>query len=207
MTTTNSYSRQPTKLDYASPTQFKFNIIKLPKVEYFCTAINIPGVTINFVEQQTPLKDIPMPGEKLKYGDLQMSFIVDENLENYQEIHGWLVGLGFPDGYSDNDTLMQAGKDRFPTSKSEVSREIGKIRYPAPSQGAAMSDATLLILTNKNNPVVEVRFKDVFPISLGGLQYNQQATDVNYLTVDVVFKYCIYNFASINSPTLTKVTT
>ena len=102
---------------------------------------------------------------------------------------------------------MQAGKDRFPTSKSSVSNEIGKIRYPAPSQGAALSDATLLVLTNKNNPVVEVRFKDVFPISLGGLQYNQQATDVNYLTVDVVFKYSIYNFANVNSPTTTKITT
>jgi hypothetical protein len=176
MTVTNALSRQPTKLDYASPTQFKFNIIKLPKVEYFCTAVNIPGISINYVEQQTPLKDIPHPGEKLKYGDLQMTFIVDENLENFQEIHGWLVGLGFPDGYSDYNTLLEAGKDRFPTSKSSVSNELGKIRYPAPSQGAALSDATLLVLTNKNNPVVEVRFKDVFPISLGGLQYNQQAT-------------------------------
>ncbi len=35
MTTTNSYNRQPTKLDYASPTQFKFSVIKLPKVDIF----------------------------------------------------------------------------------------------------------------------------------------------------------------------------
>ena len=35
MTTTNSLTRQPTKLDYASPTQFKFSILKLPKVEFF----------------------------------------------------------------------------------------------------------------------------------------------------------------------------
>jgi hypothetical protein len=55
--------------------------------------------------------------------------------------------------------------------------------------------------------VVEVRFKDLFPISLGGLQYNQQATDVNYLTVDVVFKYSIYNFANVNASTVTKITT
>ena len=41
MTTTNSYNRQPTKLDYASPTQFKFGIIKLPKVEYFLSLIHI----------------------------------------------------------------------------------------------------------------------------------------------------------------------
>ena len=207
MVTTTALQRQPTKLDYASPTQFKFNIIKLPKVEYFCTAVNIPGISINYVEQQTPLKDIPHPGEKLKYADLQMSFIVDENLENFQEIHGWLYGLGFPDGYSDYKALMDAGKDRFPTSKSSVSNELGVIRYPAPSQGAALSDATLMVLTNKNNPVVEVRFKDIFPISLGGLQYNQQATDVTYLTCDVVFKYSIYRFANIGSSTETTVTT
>jgi hypothetical protein len=206
MTVTNSYSRQPTKLDYASPTQFKFNVIKLPKVEYFCTSVNIPGIAINYIEQQTPLKDIPHPGEKLKYNDLQMSFIVDENLENYQEIHGWLVGLGFPDGYSDYNTLLEAGKDRFPTSKSSVSSELGKIRYPAPSQGAALSDATLMVLTNKNNPVVEVRFKDIFPISLSNLEYNQQATDINYLTAQVTFKYSIYNFASINKTEVTVTT-
>jgi hypothetical protein len=206
MTVTNSYLRQPTKLDYASPTQFKFNVIKLPKVEYFCTSVNIPGISINYVEQQTPLKDIPHPGEKLKYSDLQMSFIVDENLENYQEIHGWLVGLGFPDDHSDYNTLIEAGKDRFPTSKSNVSNELGKIRYPAPSQGAALSDATLMVLTNKNNPVVEVRFKDIFPISLSNLEYNQQATDINYLTAQVTFKYSIYNFASINKKEVTVTT-
>lgn len=207
MTIINSAARQPTKIDYASPTQFKFNIIKLPKVEYFCTSVNIPGIAINYVEQQTPLKDIPHPGEKLKYNDLTVSFIVDENLENYQEIHGWLVGLGFPDSHADYNTLIQAGKDRFPTSKSSVSNEIGKIRYPAPAQGAAFSDATLMVLTNKNNPVVEVRFKDVFPISLSNLEYNQQATDINYLTAQVTFKYSIYNFANVGSSSSTTVVT
>ena len=46
MTVTNSLTRQPTKLDYASPTQFKFSILKLPKVEYFCTSVNIPGINL-----------------------------------------------------------------------------------------------------------------------------------------------------------------
>ena len=51
-------SRQPTKLDYASPTQFKFNILKLPKTEYFCTAVNIPGISLAGTPvQQTMLKD------------------------------------------------------------------------------------------------------------------------------------------------------
>ena len=64
MTTTNANSRQPTKLDYASPTQFRFSIIKLPKVEYFATAANIPGITLGQANQPTPLKDIPIPGDK-----------------------------------------------------------------------------------------------------------------------------------------------
>ena len=31
------YGRQPTELDYADPTKFKFSITKLPKVEFFTT--------------------------------------------------------------------------------------------------------------------------------------------------------------------------
>jgi hypothetical protein len=192
MTTINSYSRQPTKLDYASPTQFKFNILKLPTVEYFCTAINIPGVSLSVLQQTTPLKDIPVPGEKLTYADLTMSFLVDENLSNYQEIHGWLTGLGFPRDNIQFTNLVNAGSDRFPVG--------------ATNTGSTLSDATLLILTNKNNPITEVRFSDLFPVALSGLQYNQQLTDINYLTAEVTFKYKIYEFANVGSSTTNEVT-
>ena len=30
-----------------------------------------------------------------------MTFLVDENLENFQEIHGWMRGLGFPESYTE----------------------------------------------------------------------------------------------------------
>jgi hypothetical protein len=200
MTTTNSYNRQPTKLDYADPTKFKFNIIKLPKVEYFCTAINLPGVSLadNYT-QPTPFRDIPLPGEKLSYENLVMTFLVDENLENYQEIHGWLRGLGFPGGYAEFKTLLDAGVDRFPTSKNSVLGDAGRSKFAAPNQGGLFSDATLTILTSKNNAVVEVRFSDVFPISLSGLQYTQQANDTDYLTATVTFNYKLYDFANTNA--------
>ena len=38
----NSISRQPTKLDHLSPTQFRFVINQLPKVEFFNISANIP---------------------------------------------------------------------------------------------------------------------------------------------------------------------
>ena len=198
MTTTNTYSRQPSKQDYADPTKFKFSIIKLPKVEYFCTQVNLPGISISDnYSQPTPFRDIPLPGEKLRYEPLSVTFLVDENLENYQEIHGWLRGLGFPGGHEEFKTLLAGGSDRFPTSKDK-----GK----SPNQGGIFSDATLNILTSKNNPVTEVRFNDCFPISLSSLQYNQQATDTDYLTATVTFEYKLYDFASSNASRTTITT-
>ena len=202
MTTINSYARQPTKTDYASPTQFKFSILKLPKVEYFCTQVNLPGITLGgTLEQKTPLKDIPLPGDKLTYDPLSMTFLVDENLENFQEIHGWLVGLGFPRDYSEFRNLLSSGNDRFPTKTQSVSTEIGKVKYGTSNVGGTYSDATLTILTSKNNPQLEVRFRDVYPTALTGLTYSQQATDVDYLTATVSFNYSIYDFASVGAST------
>ena len=40
-TETSPLNRQPTKLDYSSPTQFRFLINQLPKVQYFTVSVNI----------------------------------------------------------------------------------------------------------------------------------------------------------------------
>ena len=197
MTTTNAYSRQPTKFDYASPTQFKFQLLKLPKVEYFCTSVNIPGVSLSNVDIATPLKSIPVPGTILDYGDLEMSFLVDENLENYREIHGWLTGLGFPRDHTQAKTLLDAAKDRFPTGgKSDAVTDAGKVTGSPMPLGPVFSDATLNVLTSKNTANIEVRFSDMFPVALSGLNFNQQANDVDYLSASVTMKYKIYEFAT-----------
>ena len=41
-------------------------------------------------------------------------------------------------------------------------------------------DATLTVMTSKNNPIMEVRFSDLYPVSLGALQFDQQLTDTTY---------------------------
>ena len=88
--------RQPDKLDYASPTQFRFGINQLPKVEFFTTACNLPGINLGQYEYGTPFKNIPIAGDKLTYEQLNITFIVDEFLENYRTLHEWMVGIGFP---------------------------------------------------------------------------------------------------------------
>ena len=207
MTTTNAYSRQPTKFDYASPTQFKFQLTKLPKVEYFTTACNIPGISLSSALQPTPLKDIPLPGDTVEFNDLEITFLVDENLENYREIHGWMYGIGFPKDRKQYSALVDANKDRFPTTgKDSQTHDAGKVKYGAMPIGPIFSDATLNVLTSKNTANIEVRFSDVFPTALSGLNFDQQADDVNYLSATVTFKYKIYEFALKGKQTTTTVT-
>ena len=207
MTTTNALSRQPPKLDLAAPTQFKFNIIKLPKVEYFCTAANIPGVNLSEIKQMTPLADIPVPGEKITFGDLEVTFMVDENLENFREIHGWLMGLGFPKSRTQFKDIVNAGADRFPLQgASQKETDPGKVTGGPVPMGPVFSDATLNVLSSKNRSNIEVRFNDVFPVALTGLNFNQQADDVQYLQATVTFKYKLYEFAVKSGQVSTTVT-
>lgn len=197
MTTINSISRQPTQQDYASPSQFKFSIAKLPKVEFFCTEINIPGINLGNATQLTTLRDIPLPGTKLEFGDLSLTFLVDEKFDNFEEIYTWLRSLGFPADHSEYANLVEAGRDRFPTQGKElsgVSKFAGR-EGTAVNVGATLSDATLSILSAKNNVIKEVRFTDIFPTGLSGVGFSTQATDVQYLTSTVNFKYTLYDFA------------
>ena len=195
MATETTFSRQPTKLDYSSPTQFRFLINQLPKVEYFTTEANIPGITLSEGQYNTPLKNIPILGDKIEYEDLSITFIVDENLENYIEMHTWLTGIGFPKDRKQFSEFRGVTSNMSVKTRGE-SNDIGDVRASTPEL-AMTSDATMTILTNKNNPVVECRFRDVFPTSLSGLSYSQNQTDVEYLTASVDFKYTIYEIITL----------
>ena len=194
MTTAQSpIARQPDKLDYASPTQFRFGINQLPKVEFFTINANLPGIDSTAIDFSNPFKNIPIMGEKLTYANLEITFIVDEYLENYQSLHNWMTGIGFPSDRSefrthrDVTSIAPAG-GRTPSVDIVGSATPDKAMY---------SDAFLMILSNKNNPVLNVVFQNVFPISLGALEFTQGATDVEYMTTSATFAYQIYKFESV----------
>ena len=195
VTETSPLNRQPTKLDYTSPTQFRFLINQLPKVQYFTVSANVPGITLGDATYATPLKDIPLPGEKLTYDDLNITFIVDENLENYIEIHNWLASLGFPKNREQFKTHRSATSN-LPKATVGTRGDIGDVK-PITSDSPMFSDSVLTVLSNKNNPVVECRFEDCFPTSLSSLDYSQNQTDVEYLTAEVTFKYKIYEIKTL----------
>jgi hypothetical protein len=162
-----------------SPVGFKLSISKIPKVDFFSNSTAIPGINLGVAIQSTYLKDIPVPGDKLTYDDLSLEFFVDENLENYLEVHNWLRGLGYPNNIG--EFMDFKSKDEyFPNTSSKNSFN-------------EYSDAKLTIYNSNFNPIIDVHFKDIFPVSLSSIKFEAKSTDINYVIAEVVFKYSIYD--------------
>ena len=195
MATSRTIDRQPTKLDYASPTQFRFGINQLPKVEFFTVAANVPSINMGSAIFPTPFKDIPVMGDKLTYENLSISFIVDEYLENYISLHEWMTAIGFPKSRTQFKDF-RANTSNVAQTTQGTSQDIGDVQ-PATPANALFSDAYLMILSNKNNPIVEITFHNMYPVSLGALEYSQGATDVEYITVSADFAYQIYEIKTL----------
>ena len=134
-------------------------------------------------------------GDTLTYDNLSISFIVDENLENYIELHNWLIGIGFPKNRNQFSNFRSLTSSS-PIATQGVSNDIGDVK-PSTSARGMFGDAILTTLTNKNNPVVEARFQDLYPVSLGALDFTQTATDVEYITVTADFSYKLYEIVTL----------
>ena len=148
----NALANQLTNRNFLSPAGFLFNITKEPKVSFFCTSASIPSMSFETTEQPSYLKDIDVPGEKLTYGDLTIRFIVDENLENYMAIHNWLTGIGFP------ETPKQFTEQ---TTDEDNLRDLNE----------QWSDGSLSVLNSNYRTTANVKFQDLFPVSLTSVSY------------------------------------
>lgn len=155
-------TNQPTNINQLNVVSFATNFLRMPGVNYFCQRVNIPGISLANTIQSTPFANIPIEGDVLEFEDLSLAFVVDEDMQNYLELYNWLHALGFPERYAQYDN--QAGKD-------------------------IKSDVNIIIHTNKSNPNYSIVFKDVFPISLGVLNFDTNNTDLEPIIVDATFKY------------------
>lgn len=188
MAITTSLERQPTNFDYARPTQFRFSLLKIPNTQYFITEINLPGIAFGGdAILNSRYKSMPFMGDTLDFSPVEITFIVQEDLSNYIEIHDWMTGIGFP-----NDT------DQFKNAiASEETKPQTRGSGYAVNPSVLASDGTLTILTNKNNPVARVEFTAMYPTSLSGLQFDTKDTGGEALTATVTMNYDLYKITKI----------
>lgn len=160
----------PLNRNYLSPLNFRFSVKKLPHVNFFLQKVNIPSLNITPTSMPNPFVSIPYSGDHIQYGTLSISFKIDEQLKNYQEMLGWLEGLGFPKSYQQYADLEK---------KNETREGI-------------ISDVSVIATDSAKNPRFEFIFVDAFPIFLSELNFDTTANDVDYLTATANFKYTYF---------------
>ncbi len=184
--TTSGFRQQIENRNFLSPTGFHFSVVRSPKVSYFGYQVNVPGLDLGVVDQRNYLSNIPRPGENIEFGDLTLTFLVDENLENYLEIQNWMRGIGFPESLQE---IYRWQNQDVPTNYPA--------NYKYENELNLYSDGTLAIYNSSDNPQFKVAFENLFPYSLSPLNFDSQSTDVQYLSATVNFKYTIYNIDDI----------
>lgn len=174
-----AFPNQIDNRNFLSPIGFRFTLSKYPKVSFFSSKANIPGINFGVAIQPNPYRDLPIPGDKLEYDDLRLEFLVDENMDNYLSIYNWLIGLGYPQSMTQIDDLV--------TDSRYNKKEIINL----------YSDATLEVLNSNYNTSMKIHFKDIFPTSLNTLDFDSTQRDYTYFTGVVTFKYTIFEVQSV----------
>ena len=171
---TGSWNKQIENRNFLSPIGFKMQIEEYPKTVYFAQSANIPGVATNTVEQQTGMgRPIPYEAFGLNYEPFNLTFLVDENLENYLIIHNWLTAI--------------AG-----------GRESLRERRNIEKNYAVRCDASLAVMNSNMQTNFFVTFKDMFPVSLNALEFNATIDGTEYATATAEFRYMVYNIETVD---------
>jgi hypothetical protein len=150
--------------NYLSPLEFKILIKRLPNVEFFTQRAMVPSISTSPVQQPTRFNPIFTTPDQVNFSNLDISFIIDEQMSNYREIFNWIVS-----------TTMTENHDRFSRLKK--------------SQDGLFSDISVIILNSKKNPNIEVTYKNCFPISLSDVQLNTTDSDITYPEATATFQY------------------
>ena len=169
---TSSWNKQISNRNFLSPIGFKFSLARYPKVSYFCQTANIPSMNLSIQQQSTPFRSLPLEGF-IEYDPLNLSFLVDENLENYLILHNWIRALGTPDSTTERKEFTLKMQQLFGN----------KDLY---------ADATLMVLNSNFNHNFDVVFEDLIPIGLNALEFNATVDGTEYATATVSFRYLAF---------------
>jgi hypothetical protein len=158
--------------NFLSPINFKFAIDRLPNMEYYSQQVNLPSVSMGIVTNvPSPFGQNPLHGDKLEFGAMNVTIRVDEDMDVYLEIYNWMRSIADPEGFDGYEALRDGP--------------------------GIYSDASLIILNNSLNPQVEVKFYDMFPVSIGDIQFNTTDNDVASVTVDITFSYRFFDLRKV----------
>jgi hypothetical protein len=80
---------------FVAPNSFRLLIDskKYPNTEFLVQQVTLPDISVEHAPLNLPRRNIGMMGDKVNYGLLELTFLIDEEFLNYLEIHDWLLGM------------------------------------------------------------------------------------------------------------------
>ena len=160
-------NRQPTSTNYLYQTFYKFQMRRLPKVNYFMQKVSLPDFASGGpIEQPTRFVSVKHPSKNVSFDNLTVEFLVDENLENWRELYDWMRTIYLVDDYKNFE--------------SETSTHF--------------TEGSIMLLNSAMNVNKEIRFHNLLPISLSGIDFDSTDTDLSPRIATATFAFDFYEF-------------
>lgn len=150
---------------------------------------NLPSITVPSVKVDNPFVDKPLVGTKPIYGDLIVSFVVDDIFNTWGMINDWLRSFAPVDMAFDNSLSERKEFDSYRRELPDV------YEYSKEKDNGALDyydNATLIINNSGGIPEVEVRFFDIFPVSLSELPFDSAAESDDLVVCTATFNFWYY---------------
>lgn len=148
--------------NYLSSNRATLQISGLEDVNFNITGFNLPDVTVDAVEVPTRFNPGKEANNRVTFSDLTVEFLVDEDLQNWISVFDWMTELGMPKEHN-----YRGFKQRF-------------------------SDATLIIYSSHNNPIVKFKFVEVFPNNLSGINFTEKDSETVMISATATFSVLYY---------------
>ena len=173
-------NRNPNNPNPLQPNKFLLTFGRVPNMQYFCQNVTVPGLSLSEAVITNPFVDIYSPGEKAIYDLLNVTFIIDEELKGWLEIHDWIRAMTFPVEFREYRNLSKLNK--YQSTKNDINNKFPQF-----------SDASLSLFSSSNKEYYRFKFHEVFPTTLSTFIMNSQDGPDNILTADATFRYSYYD--------------
>ena len=176
----NTYSQvannNQVDLNFTPPQNFFMTAERLPKLVFTIQDFQIPSLVAG--EANLPLSLNPnrafIPGDGIDYGTLEVTYLIDKQFKTYRETLNWMKGITAPESGTQSKNYTNS-----------ISRQ-----QPAFAKG--MSNIELFGTDAGNRPVVSWKFRDAFPIQIGGPNFDSKTQDVEPLVGSISFRYLYF---------------
>ena len=119
------YKEQPKNRNFLAPVGFKMELDLFNGVDFFCQRANIPDMSLPFTEVPTRFRSFPIAAAGgIQTGDLNLTFIIDEDLHNYMTIHNWIKKNGLYEEHSNSEAEYSSGRLEITTSNFNIAAYV-----------------------------------------------------------------------------------